>query len=63
MELESFRQTFDTVIVSNEKVTKFACFTYLEGIALQAIEGFHLTTENYGFAWTLLRKRCGNSQL
>lgn len=62
MELESFRETFDTVTVSNKSKRNIGRFTYLEEIALQAIEGFPLTTENYGFAWTLLTKRRGNSQ-
>ena len=37
--------------------------TYLDKSALQAIEGFPLTDENYTVAWQLLDERYGNEQL
>ena len=37
--------------------------TYLDKSALQAIEGFPLTNENYAAAWQLLDERYGNEQL
>ena len=36
---------------------------YLDKSALQAIEGFPLTNENYTAAWQLLDERYGNEQL
>ena len=37
--------------------------TYLDKSALQAIEGFPLTDENYTVAWQLLDERYRNEQL
>ena len=36
---------------------------YLEGTALQAIDGFPLPNDNYSNAWNLLKERYGNLQL
>ena len=47
-----FRETIETGIVNNEMLANIENLTYLrgylEGKALQAIEGFPLTSENYG---------------
>ena len=36
---------------------------YVDKSALQTIEGFPLTSENYTAAWQLLDERYGNEQL
>ena len=36
---------------------------YLEGAALQAIDGFPLTNDGYSSVWNLLKERYGNPQL
>ena len=36
---------------------------YLEGTALQAIDGFPLTNDNYTNVWNILKERYGNPQL
>ena len=67
LEWETFKETFETAIEHNRNLTKIEKFTYLrgylEGTALQAIDGFPLTNDNYSNAWNLLKERYGNPQL
>ena len=67
LEWKSFMETFDAAVNSRPNLSNIEKFTYLksflEGIALQAIEGFPLTSENYIRAWNLLIERYGNPQL
>ena len=67
LEWETFKETFETAIEHNKNLKKIEKFTYLrgylEGTALQAIDGFQLTNDNYSNAWNLLKERYGNPQL
>ena len=57
----------ETAIEHNRNLTKIEEFTYLhgllEGTALQAVDGFPLTNDNYSNAWNLLKERYGNPHL
>ena len=67
LEWETFNDTFETAIEHNRNLTKIEKFTclrgYLEGTALQAIDGFPLTNDNYTNVWNILKERYGNPQL
>ena len=67
LEWETFNDTFETAIEHNRNLTKIEKFTYLrgylEGTALQTIDGFPLTNDNYSNAWNILKERYGNPQL
>ena len=67
LEWETFKETFETAIEHNKNLKKIEKFTYLrgylEGTALQAIDGFPLTNDNYSNARNLLKERYGNPQL
>ena len=67
LEWDSFRETYQSTIHENKKLSCVEKFTYLrsylDGTALQAIVGFPLTGENYNEAWNLLVERFGNPQL
>ena len=64
---KSFKETFEAVVHRRTDLTNIEKFTYLRSLldktALQAIEGFFLTTENYTAAWRLLNERFGNEQI
>ena len=64
---KSFADTFDAAIDSKDFLSDVEKFTYLrgylEGDALQCIEGFPVTEENYGEAMNLLKERYGNTQV
>ena len=64
---KSFKETFEAVVHRRTDVTNIEKFTYLRSLldktALQAIEGFFLTAENYTAAWRLLNERFGNEQI
>ena len=66
LDWKSLKETFGAAVHNNESITnieKFTCLkTYLDKSALQAIEGFTLTSENYTEAWNLLNDRYGNEQ-
>ena len=67
LEWETFKETFETAIEHNKNLKKIEKFTYLrgylEGTALQAIDGFPLTNDNYSNVWNILKERYGNPQL
>ena len=67
LEWETFKETFETAIDHNRNLTKIEKFTYLrgylEGAALQAIDGFPLTNDGYSSVRNLLKERYGNPQL
>ena len=52
------KETFEAAVNNNESIANIEKFlylkTYLDKSALQAIEGFPLTSENYTEAWNLL---------
>ena len=58
------KKTFETAGHNNESITNIEKFTYLKTYldksALQATEGFPLTSKNYTEAWNLLNDRFGN---
>ena len=64
---KSFKETFEAVVHRRTGLTNIEKFTYLRSLldktALQAIEGFFLTAENYTAAWRLLNERFGNEQI
>ena len=64
---KSFKETFEAVVHRRTDLTNIEKFTYLRSLldktALQAIEGFFLTAENYTAAWRLLNERFGNEQI
>ena len=64
LDWKSFKETFEAAEHNNESITNIEKFTYLKTYldksALQAIEGFSLTNENYTEAWNLLNDRYGN---
>ena len=66
-EWKSFLDTFEAAVDTKDDLTKIEKFTYLKGylggIALQSIEGFPLSNENYDQAFALLKERYGNKQL
>ena len=66
LDWKSFKETFEAAVHNNESITNMEKFpylkTYLDKSALQAIEGFPLTSENYTEAWNLLNDRYGNEQ-
>ena len=67
LEWETFKEMSETGIEHNRNLTKIEEFTYLhghlEGTALQAVDGFPLTNDNYSNAWNLLKERYGNPHL
>ena len=66
LDWKSFKETFEAAEHNNESITNFEKFmylkTYLDKSALQAIEGFLLTSENYTEACNLLNDQYGNEQ-
>ena len=62
-----YKETFEAAVDNNESVTnikKFTCLKrHLDRSALQAIEGFLLTSENYTEAWNLLNDQYGNEYI
>ena len=62
----SFKETFEAAVHSSDSISNIERFTYLktylDKLALQAIEGFPLTNENYAAAWQPLDERHGNEQ-
>ena len=66
LDWNSFKETFEAAVHNNESITNIEKFTYLETYldksALQAMEGFPLTSKNYTEAWNLLNNRYGNKQ-
>ena len=64
---KSFKETFEAVVHRRTDLTNIEKFTYLRSLldktALQAIERFFLTAENYTAAWRLLNERFGNEQI
>ena len=64
---KSFKETFEAVVHRRTDLTNIEKFTYLRSLldktALQAIDGFFLTAENYTAAWRLLNERFGNEQI
>ena len=67
LDWKSFKETFEAAVHSSKSISNIEKFTYLkmylDKSALQAIEGFPLTNENYTAAWHLLDERYGNEQL
>ena len=67
MEWKPFIEAYEASIDNKEELSSVEKFTYLKGYlkgtALNTIEGFPLTNENYATALELLKKRYGNSQL
>ena len=67
LDWKSFKETFKAAVHSSDIASNTETFTYLKTYldksALQAIEGFPLTNENYAAAWQLLHERYGNKQL
>ena len=67
LDWESFKETFKAAVHSSDIASNTEKFTYLKTYldksALQAMEGFPLTNENYAAAWQLLHGRYGNKQL
>ena len=66
LDWKSFKETFEAAEHNNESITNIEKITYLKTYldksALQAIEGFSPTNENYTEAWNLLNDRYGNEQ-
>ena len=66
-EWKPFIDSFEAAVHTKENLSSVEKFTYLKGYlsgtALQAIEGFPLTSENYTEALKLLNNRYGNPQL
>lgn len=66
-EWKSFLDHFTAAVDSKDSLTNIEKFTYLKGLlkgtALQAIEGFPLTNQNYVEAMLVLKERFGNPQL
>ena len=64
---KSFKETFEAAVHRRTDLTNIEKFTYLRSLldktALQAIEGFFLTAENYTAAWRLLNEHFGNEQI
>ena len=64
---KNFIQSFEAAVDSKESLSNVEKFTYLKGYlsdsALQSIEGFPLTNDNYTQAMILLKERYGNPQL
>lgn len=62
-----FRDTFDSLINSNNSIQTISKFHYLrsslEGSALVVIKSIEFTSENYSIAWDLLRKRYDNKNI
>ena len=60
------KDTFEATVHNNESITNIEKFTYLKTYldksALQAIEGFPLTNENYTEALNLLNGGYGNEK-
>ena len=63
----SFIETFEAAVDSKDNLTSVEKFTYLKGYlsgsALQCIEGFPLSHDNYSEALKLLKERFGNIQV
>ena len=64
---KNFIESFEAAVDSKDSLSNVEQFTYLKGylsnLALQCIEGFPLTNENYTEALKLLKERYGNPQL
>ena len=64
---KTFIESFDAAVDSKEHLSNIEKFKYLKGYlknsALQCIEGFPLTNENYTEAMRVLKERYGNPQL
>ena len=67
LDWKSFKETFEAAVHNNDNISNIEesiyLRTYLDNSALQAIERFPLTNENYTAAWQLLDERYGNEQL
>ena len=67
MEWKPFIEAYEASIDNKEGLSNVEKFTYLKGYlkgtALNTIEGFALTNENYATSLELLKKRYGNPQL
>ena len=67
LDWKPFIESFEAAIDVKEDLSNIEKFTYLKGYlggnALQCIEGFPLTNENYNEALELLCERYGNPQL
>ena len=63
LDWKSFKETFEAAVHGSDREKFTYLKTYLDKSALQAIEGFPLTNENYTAAWQLLDERYGNEQL
>ena len=67
IEFQSFWDSFEASVNSNETLEDITKFTYLKsfltGHALSAIQGLSLTSENYQKAVKILSDRFGNKQL
>ena len=67
LDWKSFKETFEVAVHSSGSISNIEKFTYLktylDKLALQAVERFPLTNENYTAAWQLLDERHGNEQL
>ena len=67
LDWKSFKETFEEAVHISDSISNIEKFTYLktylDKLALQAVEGFPLTNENYTAAWQLLDERHGNEQL
>ena len=67
IEFQSFWDSFDASVNSNETLEEITKFTYLKsflkGQSLSAIQGLSLTSENYKEAVKILSDRYGNKQL
>ena len=55
LDWKSFKETFEVAVHSSDSISNIEKFTYLktylDKLALKAIEGFPLTNENYAAAW------------
>lgn len=67
MQWKTFIETFEASINCKDDISEIEKFSYLKGYltgpALNTIEGFTMTNENYLKALTLLKERFGNTQL
>ena len=67
LEYQTFMDSFESSINSNERLNNVDKFLYLKGLlngkALHTIEGLSLTEENYSEALQLLKNRFGDKKL
>ena len=65
LDWKSFKEKFEAAVHGSDSISNIEKFTYLKTYldksALQAIEGFTLTNENYTAAWQLLDERYRNN--